>query len=314
MRALLVASLIALVSCSKPETLERISADAAALIAYNGALTRLVDLGLIDGSGFIVSRYDGDGTAEHQGDSLIWSGVALASMPCAAARPIADGLRDMVSAQQGGLYRHPSLPESVSLDGAVGFYYGLADRLKRCGDAADWKETALELDAFADENGTAINAASDAKLIPEFTFARDAALSMAGARGKPHGSRLATLEAQVVGWAKAAKAAKASCFRIHVGWLALRTAETAGYSLTAAGKASFCAITDGLSLPIIDHWCGRDGLLSYLDSFQYNQWEYRHQRCPAWETPDGRPGLNTPAVDRLAALRAAYDFSDSQTP
>lgn len=306
----LLAALTLLISCAKPESAPTLSPGESAIIAYNGTLTRLVDLKLIDDNGFVVSRYD-NGDAEHTGDSLIWSGVAMTAMPCAGGGAIANGLRDMVASQSGGLYRHPSLPEKISLDGAVGFYYGIADNIKRC--QGDWAEEALALEAFADEHDGKLNAAADAEIYPEFTFARDAVLSAAGARGKPHGSRLAVLEAQAVAWAQAAKTAKAACFRVHVGWLALRTAEILGYSLTPAGKSAFCQVTDGLRLPTVDHWCGREGLLDYLESFQFNQWEYRHQRCPAWETPDGKPGLNTPAIDRLAALRAAYDFK-SEAP
>jgi hypothetical protein len=306
MRAALALALC-LFACAKPEPLPPSDPTAEAADAYYSTAERLKEF--IDGSGFVVSRFNADGRPEHEGDSLIWSGVALASVPCAVAAPIASGLRDMVATLSGGVYRHPSLPQAISLDGAIGLYYGMADSMKRCGE--DWGTAADSMEAFAEATGDHLNPSGEVKLYPEFTFARDAVLAMAGARGKPHGSRLASLETQVIAWAKAAKVAKASCFRIHVGWLSLRAAELAGYSVTPAGKSLFCGLTDGLGLPTIDHWCGREGLLAYLDAFEFDQWEYRHQRCSAWETPDGREGLKTPAIDRLAALRAQYGFAEA---
>ena len=297
---------LALAGCDKPAALEPIDPEPGEVAAYLETTERLFDLKLIDDAGFIVSRWQ-DGRPEHEGDSLLWTGIALAALPCERTGKLVAGLTRMVYDLGGGLYRHPSLPRSVSLDGAMGFYFGVADHIQRCGSAATWRRPLELIAAFSEDTGL-INRASTAKLLPEFTLPRDLVLSLVGARRAPWPGRMLTLEAEAVTWAQAAKSARYSCFRVHIGWLALAAAERAGMAPSAPGREMFCRVTDGLELPLIDHWCRRYGLDGYLATFRFNTWEYRHQRCPAWESPDGKPGLITPAIDRLIALRTVYDL------
>jgi hypothetical protein len=74
--------------------------------------------------------------------------------------------------------------------------------------------------------------------------------------------------------------------------------EELGGKISSESRNVFCAATKGAGLPTTDSWCGRGGLDTWLDSFVYNTWQYRHQRCPGWEVADGA-GDDQPAVDEL---------------
>jgi len=78
--------------------------------------------------------------------------------------------------------------------------------------------------------------------------------------------------------------------------------------ISDGGRASFCGAAKAADMPTVDHWCSHKDIGEYIDSFEYNQWEYRHQRSGAWETPDGKEGLETPGLDLLVALVAKYNL------
>src|SRR5688500_14090048 len=52
--------------------------------------------------GYVVSRWS-DGSPEHVGDSLIWSGLAMAVLPCDAGRPILDAILRSLE-ERGGAF------------------------------------------------------------------------------------------------------------------------------------------------------------------------------------------------------------------
>lgn len=301
------ASLIALTlaACGKAEKKhDSVEPDLEALSAYAVDVNRLQD-DFLD-QGFVVSRY-ASGEAEHRGDALIWSGIALGVLPCDEGDDIENALISMVERLDGGLYRHPELADRVSMDGALGFYRGVAQRL-RCSGKRDLWASPLKLHyEFSLKHKTGLNAASTAELVPEFTYVRDLLLAEVGLRGKPSADRQRTLETQTAGWALAAKLKRASCFRIHLGLITLQTIESLGGQISEKGRDQFCSATKSLELPTVNHWCGRPGLLDFLHSFKHDEWEYRLQRCTNWESPDGN-GLLTPALDRLVGLSEYYGF------
>lgn len=260
----------------------------------------------LDEHGFLVSRWLADDRPEHIGDSLIWTGMALGVLPCDKVEPVILGLGRMVEQLEGGLYRHPTLPDKISLDGALGFYWGVARHLQRCPASQSALEYIVRAHQLFSEPRGRLNPDADLKLLPGFTYVRDLVVARVTGGAAPDGRRLSGLETQVAAWALAVQTSRSSCFRVHLGLLSLQAVEAAGGSISAQGRAGFCGATVGMDLPTVDHWCGRGDLPAWIASFKPNEWEYRHQRCGAWETPDGKPGLSTPGLDELVALTQVY--------
>lgn len=243
----------------------------------------------------------------NQGDSLIWTGVTLSAVDCAHGSGMDRALQGMVATLHGGLWRHPSLPAAISLDGALGFYLGVTHRILRCNGAAEWRPL-LELHL-----GKAPFLNQGVMLEEPFYAVRDAVLSLVGLTAYPDSVRVAAVAEAAAALAEAPKGARATglgsdaCFRPHLGLLALQIIEATGGHVGALQRDRFCAAADGYDLPTLDHWCGRGDLKAWAAGWQPNVWQYRHQRCPAWESPDG-DGLEHPGADYLRGLADAYRF------
>ncbi len=261
---------------------------------FNEAADRLEAM---SDSGWVVSRNAENG-AEHLGDSLIWTGMAMGDLDCVRGDAQEASLIAMLHETGGKIYRHPSLKTEASMDGAMGLYYGVARRIARCGDT--WSAPLIELPEFW---VNPLDTSGEARLPAEFTYVRDLLGFKVGVLPEPASSRKGALEAEVSAWALGSLADKSSCFRVHLGLLALQTIEALGGSVSQTGRNAFCSVTKTAGLPTVDLWCGRP--TTFLADFKYNDWEVRSQRCPAWETPDGAP-FTTPAVDLITFLRSAY--------
>jgi hypothetical protein len=268
-------------------------------------------LAVFDDQGFIVSRLK-DGSPEHRGDALLWTGLALGTLPCdnQTALSLARGLRTMFRDLDGGVYRHPALPDKASMDGAIGLYWGLAKRSRRCSEEGYWADFAATHLKFLETHEVfRLNPSDPSSLTPFFDYLPRLLVAETAQENPPPRAMLLGMQQLTVAWTLATKAQRASCYRIHLALLSLETVETLGVSLDAAWRDAFCAAaTADLGLPTVDNFCGREGLVSWVDDFEEDKWEYRHQRCSAWETPDGKPGLKTPGVDLLVAIRAAYNL------
>lgn len=253
---------------------------------YHGAVARLDSM--LD-QGWVVSRHE-DGTADDLGDSLLFTGIALAALPCEHDSPFYKAFPD------GKLYRHPGIPNEFSLDGAIGFYFGIASHISRCGSSDKWNSAYQP------------HAENDYSEVPkEFTFIKDSLAFRLGLRGEPSSDRRTILEIEIVSWAKATMSSHSACYRVHLGWLAMRTMELLDVGPSHNGRNAFCAASDGADLPVVDNWCGRGNLIQWVDEFQFDQWGYRHQRCPDWDTQDGN-GKTQPGVDYLIGIRESYNI------
>lgn len=274
---------------------------------YQAVQDRLV--GMLDG-GYVVSRWD-DGRPEHLGDALIWSGIALHALDCAHGQPIEDSLVAMVGELEGGLWRHPMLPDQVSMDGSTGFYRGVASRIDRCPGARErWAAAFAQHQAFS-RPADRLNPDADVVLPKEFPYVRDLLAHRLGLAGQPSADRLRILEAEVIAWARAPKLAhdtgkgSDACFRINVGYQTLRTIQALGGPLSAPAKDLFCATAHYANFATVEHWCERADIGEWIAGFEYDRYEYAHQRCP-WESADGKAGLVTPALDLAEALKEKY--------
>lgn len=276
--------------------------------AYDGTVLRL-SAGFTE-NGWVVSR-DEAGRPVHIGDSLLWTGLWLAAAPCDVGEESNQALRRMVSGRGGGLVRYESVggtdPGTIppaSLDGALGLYRGLAERVVRCAGTWEWEDfLRLHFDYLVahddkfDEKG-------DAYLTEEFGYVLQALGSKMGIAAAPADNDIRKLETLVTGWAAVVNATHAAAYRVHLGLVALQTVERLGFRVEWGG---FCAATRGVDIPTVDHQCGRGDLKAWIDGFQFNRWEYRHQRSGSWETPDGN-GFHTPGLDLIVAIRDAYEL------
>lgn len=282
---------------------------------WHGAQDRLTASFAPDG--FVVSIEHGDGFTKprNQGDSLIGTGVALASMDCARGAALDKALQDMVRTLNGGLWRHPGLPDQISLDGALGFYLGVAHRITHCGGADAWRPLLTKHLAMA----PALNPAGFL-LDDPFTAVRDAVLSLVGLAPYPGADQLHHLGEAAAAMAAAPGAARAwnqahpdgpkaseACYRAHLGLISLQVIEVTGGAISQTDRDAFCQFVAPYNLPTSDHFCGRGDLRGWAASFQNDQYQFRHQRCPKWEQPDG-DGLWQPAVDLIRGLADAYAF------
>lgn len=274
---------------------------------FNQAADRLVSM--LD-DGWVVSRTAG-GDAEHKGDALIWSGVAMAALDCERGAVVEKAMFDMLDTDLdgavGNLFRHPDLVDQVSMDGALGLYLGIASRLKRCPESSGAWAARFKPHAERVAEDSTLNARSEATIPPYFDYLTAAVAWRLGVGNEPSSGRLRALEQEVAGWALTVRAAKKPCFRIHLGYLSLAVAEGLGIEISAAGRNAFCANSAGTDLPLVDHWCGRGDLAAWTEAFTFNRYEYAHQRCPAWEAPDAGD-LKTPGLDLLIAMREAYSI------
>lgn len=283
--------LLALAGCAKKEIPEVVTASpneahAARALEITERLPGFLD------RGFVVSLYEG--LTMHQGDSLLFSGLALYALSCEDGKPIADGLEKMLKDLDGGAYRHPDQPDrEVSLDGLLGLYRGLAKRVA-CGEKDRW--------AAVMKNHRARVAAS---LPAEFNLVAETLGYKLGLNAEPDMQRLHSLAVEVTTWSRLVIAGHRACYRIHLGTLALQTMEDMGYKVRDADRAEFAQVTNGIDMPTIDAFAGREALPAYLDHFTASEWQYRHQRCPKWEDPDGA-GMQHPGIDYLVGFADLY--------
>jgi hypothetical protein len=242
--------------------------------------------------GWVVSRWD-DASIEHTGDSLLWTGMAMGVLDCGRGAAPEDALLAMLSETGGRAYRHPTEAlREPSLDGHLGLYWGIAHRAARCPESRERWAEALE------------------QLIPvnaeEAFIVRDSILSSLGRGTAPS---LSARDAYGSSWAVLAsgvRVAKAAAYRIHLGLLALESLEVSGQQVSSSVRDAFCSASNGADMPTVDAYCGRGDLAAWVEAFEFDAWEMRHQRSGAWESRDGKPGLRTPGLDLLVAMRQVF--------
>lgn len=294
--------LLLMYSCAKAESKPSVEPDDNSGAAFVGVEKRA--LTFLD-QGFIVSRRTS--ISINQGDSLLFTGLAAYAMDCDHGNSLSLSMAQMVDGLDGGLYRHPNLPGSISLDGALGFYRGITKRANLCGEGAQWGHLIAQHLAYVDAHGGLLNASDVATLPIGFDYIPRKLLSNMGDGPEPSASSQAALETAITGWAAADMAVHGACYRLNLGLITLQTVEQLGSKISTEGKFSYCEATKGSGIPTIDQWCGRGGLPDWLNSFQWDVYQYRHQRCAGWEPPDAN-GDSEPAVDYLVGWADYNDY------
>lgn len=310
MKNLLLTTAIILAGCQKPKDTPPLAdptLEAKDLYAYYSE--RLSRDFLEDGQ--LISR-DPSGAAEHVGDSLIWTGVAVGVLPCDKASGMAERIARRLVDNAGELVRFEPLPEEfkggneVSFDGITGVYFGFSRLFLRCGYDASYESAFRARQSYTEGINGRLHR-NVAQTIPsQFTYAEQLLQSRMGLAGEPSKDRLYVLEQEIAAWMLAVKTNHAACFRANLGWMYIAIVEALGQEISPIGRRSICSASNGLQLPQIDNWCGRGGMHEFVDSFVENQWEYKLQRCSGWEGEADGDGLSTPSLDLLLALTELY--------
>jgi hypothetical protein len=230
--------------------------------------------------GWIVSR-NADGSAADRGDSLLFTGLAMGAMDCDQGAAPEHALLNMLAVNHGLPQRHRDLPAGdYSLDGLLGLWWGISARVAACPEAASpWIQLLEE-----HEKAVAIE--------PGFVHVLHTVMAQLGMRPGPSEKERGHVGALVSAWAMATVSQQAAAYRLHLGFLALSVVDA------PKGRDLYCAAVQDAHMPLIEDFCGRDGLREWLETFRYDEWVYRHQRA-VWEgAPDGN-GKKTPAIDWL---------------
>jgi len=278
---------------------------------YNEILRRLHTTHLE--RGWVVSR-NTSGGYEHEGDSLLWTGIVVGCGGNAVGGVCLDTLRDCVLANRGALYRfEPSLlsesylNREISFDGFAGVLFGLALRLKLYPQDAEkirfvWKTYR----DYCEGHGGVLHPNTGVFVPVFFEYAvalMDFKMGM-GQMPRPSAKRIH--EAACSAWVSLTNLSRKSAYRVHLAFLMLIVCDILGDPVSRHGWEAFKMASAGMDIPMLDWWLGRRTAASWLDTFEYNQWEYRHQRG-GYEEPDG-DGLETHGVDFLVMYILATEL------
>lgn len=291
------------VACFDPSKLPG-ATDLSAFDAQASELQTRIERDFTQG-GYVVSRAP-DGSVEHVGDSALWTAITMASVSCSDTRT-EDALVDSLMRNDGRWIRIDPLPASykgneTSRDMETGAVFGFAVRYARCPASRPRLKKAWQAHRdFVLGNGGRLHEGSNWNFVmtPGFRFVWDLVSYRFGFGSKPSAADERLFEAALVSGAKAIKMRKDACYPIHLSTLQAIAAAKLGMPIIDLAKREFCSDTRGLGLPLTDWFCDRGGAKEFLRDFKVDQWEYRHQRCSAWESPDVSTGERTPGVDFL---------------
>ncbi len=239
-------------------------------------------------NGWVVSRFAGE--PRDQGDSLIFTGIAMGALDCTRGAIPEAALVKMLREKNGGVYRHPSIPDDYSLDGLLGFWWGISRRTGRCPETRELWASLLP------QHQGAIS------VEPFFGVALQTVMADLGVSGAPTVGERGQLGSEVAAWAIGVVSQRQAAYRLHLGFLTLDLVDA------PKGKSAFCDAVPQAKIPLLEHFCGRSGLSSWVDGFAYNRSVYAFQRAD-WESESVPPGVETPAIDLLVALAVLYPES-----
>lgn len=248
--------------------------------------------------GWYAPRRDGQNVPE--GDSLLWQGLAMSVAPCERQDAILSPVEAMSQKRAGGWVRFEPLPDQaprpdgflgneVSRDGVTGMMVGIWSVNQRCPEmrprlVALWQSfidyvhrEGADLFLFPGAEGGIIT--------PPLRFVMDLLSHKLLGHASP------SLEAKIkaeLGHASTAKSVvdgKDPCYPLSIGTLQIILAAKMGRALSGDARNAYCGKTSGTNLPVTDWLCGRAAARPWLEA-DFEPFEYRHQRCPAWESQD----------------------------
>lgn len=262
--------------------------------------------------GFVIAKNRQSGAADQQGDSLLFSGLALSVVDCHYVPLFLEGLEHMQDAWLGYLVRYLPLPQNfvekhdvVTRDGISGAMYGLVKSRERCPEFNDRIEHIL--DRWKEAVGSSYflhPQALNGIITPTFsTF-----LDVIYGRGMGEDDKLMWMMSAGA-TAAGIIAEKGACYPIHLQTVQNLALENEGHPMDDFGKKSWCKLVSGRGLLLTDWYCGHDltEVYKFLVAADEAANFYMHQRC-SWEERDGENRLS-PRVDFLLLYRLMEEGS-----
>lgn len=260
--------------------------------------------------GFVVSKTV-TGTYDDQGDSLLFTGLALAVLDCDKVPLILDGFRRMQANHRNYWVRFDPLPQEyidrqnfVSRDGVTGALFGFAKAAKRCPQSAE------EIQGIV---ARWLGAIGDSVFLYPGVLAGIITPSFHTLMRLARGEGVSDLDYEeyhvaALTTATLIKHNKSACYPIHLQTIQHMTIEQQGHPLLKRHKDQWCAVTKDMGLLLTDWWCGRNEaeIRAWLSKPE-SPHVYAHQRCK-WESQDG-DGKLSPRVDFLLLERLFHEGS-----
>lgn len=260
-----------LVSCGAKKDDKKLSADPDLAKKRSELLVRFENY--LD-EGWVIGKVNGK--KDKLGDSLIWTGLALAGLECDRAKWVLEKLTEESQARGGGLPRHYSFPKVTNtIDGYVGLHYGLVRYAKKC---KDLKNASKLYDLTRDSYRELLTESLYYVIDRGDAYFRKDVAAISTTNGE------ALFDTAITGWAVGIVSAKQACYKLHLASLMAAFVEETG---AGVNSKAFCEASKKADLPFTDAYCGRrNAAKEFLINFKYDQWENRNQRCPAWESED----------------------------
>lgn len=265
----------------------------------DGQATLLVRNLLVDHrhKGFIVSR-DKDRNPVHYNDAAVFTGMAVAILPCILASQLFKDMNDTLELYRGEPVRNPDRTEStkngpVSLDSWHGYVYGLARYLKRCGGET-WG--AEKLYHHTVHNKYKIGDDFEDNVPRGMRYFFHTVLSDVGV-GRPSGKKLYwTL--MTYGLAEGVESTKNACYHLNLAFLEVHALAKAGVHLSEYAGKKICSATRYMGLPQWDWYCSRLDVAKYLADFEFHK-KTNHMGSCNYETENVGEGYRSPSLDWL---------------
>ena len=282
--------------------------DLSALEPMRAQMAQTLPQSFVSERGWFAPRREG--RVDLEGDSLLWTGLAMRVLPCAEALPMLEALEASAEMRGGAFVRYEPLPpkfdgNEVSRDGVIGAAFGLLSLDARCPVlrpriAALWGDF---IRFVKEHGGGALYPGTTATLTVPFGVTLDLVTTrLLGAdEGETSEGELAAAEAgHLMSTARVTKARRA-CYPAHLVAMQVLIADACGRPFSQAFMDAWCDLTDGAGMPLADWMCSRAPAILLLGNprFDPRKWMYEHQRCEAWERPDLGADEESPHLDWL---------------
>ena len=286
-----------------PQTQDLSLLEPYAIQLQNSLMNRFVS------GGYVISRRNNQPV--ELGDSLLWTSLALAALPCEEATQLFNAVYRSAYYRSGALVRFEPLPaeyqrDPASRDSEVGAMLGISVYASRCQNPVAKSLWQLH-SRFVAQNGWHVNSVGDPTktlMSPALEYVFSRVSDQLGGQWLDITGGPEVFESGLIANVESVRASHSACYPVHLSTLQILLLATLNKPITPFSRGLFCSATEGMDLPLTDWYCERTNGRAYLSSFVLNQYEYRHQRCGSWEGPDGG-GLESPGLDWLIMYKFA---------
>lgn len=270
-------------------------------------------VGFLENKGWVVYRQNNQYV--NQGNSMYWSGIAMASLNCLESQPIYTAFELSAQVREGAFVRFDPIPEQYQagdetfLEGEYATMFGLVSRYNACAKENDQEAKkikniwSLHKD-FVTLNEMELYPTTEDKVTTEINYVWQTVSKYLGV-GNIVNYTLGTkeeFEKAILAWATEVNTSHTGCEKVHNATILAMTLDGMNDKVSDATKQQFCQTAQGMDIPLTDFWCFGEDQEKFLKDFKVNAWQYRNSKC-SWDKPDGVAGLETPALDFLLVYK-----------